>query len=257
MSINPGSPIPVYQQIAADLRDAINGGVLADGDRLPSLRELRERYSSAAGTIKSALDELENEGLVIVLQGRGTFVRSPKRLRRYGSRRHILADRPGEKGPLEVEAERQGSTREQNVTDVSTSAASAEIAKRLHLDPGHSIVTRETLISVDRFPSQIATSFFPLEIASGSILERNEKVPGGVHRFLVEELGIQLNPFAVEELLARMPTPTERRTLALSAGAPIIELWRTFFDRNERPVEVTQFLLAADRNILVYEVPLE
>lgn len=254
MTINPESPVPAYQQIAADLRDAIRRGDIAG--QLPSLRSLREQYATSAGTVNKALDELENEGIIIVRQGRGAFVHTPKRLARYGSRRHVLAERPDGKGPLEYEAEQQGSRREQIVEDVVTTNASSDIAARLRINPGDGIVIREYVINVDDLPSQIVASFFPEHIATGTVLTRKEKVSGGVHDFLVNHLGIRLNPFAVEDVVARMPTPTERRILSLPIGVPILELWRTFLDQDDRPVEVTQFLLAADRNMLVYEVPL-
>lgn len=60
--------------ISMRLREAIESGVFADGDQLPTERELTERYSAARSTIRNALDMLEDEGLLERKVGSGTFV---------------------------------------------------------------------------------------------------------------------------------------------------------------------------------------
>ena len=60
--------------IAGILRREINKGVLAPKDRLNSERSLAETYGVARGTIRDALNQLENEGLVEVRPGSGTYV---------------------------------------------------------------------------------------------------------------------------------------------------------------------------------------
>jgi len=63
-----------YEEIAADLRAQIASGKLAPGTQLGSLRELRERYGVAEGTVQSALRLLRAEGLVETFQGRGSYI---------------------------------------------------------------------------------------------------------------------------------------------------------------------------------------
>jgi len=64
-----------YLQVAEELRQAIQRGSLKSGDRLPSIRELRERYGVASMTVQNALRLLRSEGLVYAVPGRGSFVR--------------------------------------------------------------------------------------------------------------------------------------------------------------------------------------
>lgn len=64
-----------YLQVAEALRAAIRNHELAEGDRLPTVMELAERYGVAKMTVQRALSELRDEGLVTSWQGRGTFVR--------------------------------------------------------------------------------------------------------------------------------------------------------------------------------------
>jgi DNA-binding GntR family transcriptional regulator len=67
-------PRPVYVQIADDLRAQIKSGRRKVGTRLPPQRELADLYKVAAGTLRSALDELVREGVLSAGSTRGTFV---------------------------------------------------------------------------------------------------------------------------------------------------------------------------------------
>lgn len=72
--VHPGDDLPIYRQIVRQITDAIAGGRLTAGDRVPSHRELAEQLVIAPLTVKKAYDELEGEGLLVTQRGRGTFV---------------------------------------------------------------------------------------------------------------------------------------------------------------------------------------
>ncbi|MEV0282474.1 GntR family transcriptional regulator [Streptomyces sp. NPDC050610] len=65
---------PPYQQAADAIRDDITAGRLKPGERLPSNRELEERFGVANMTARSALRVLRDEGLIYTVQGRGSYV---------------------------------------------------------------------------------------------------------------------------------------------------------------------------------------
>ena len=72
--INPELNIPIYQQLVDAIRAVVKRGQLTAGQQLPTVQEVAADLSIARGTIKRAYDELEREGLVEKVQGRGTFV---------------------------------------------------------------------------------------------------------------------------------------------------------------------------------------
>lgn len=72
--INPQLNIPIYQQLVDAIRAAVKRGELISGQKLPTVQELSESLSLARGTIKRAYDELEREGILEKVQGRGTFI---------------------------------------------------------------------------------------------------------------------------------------------------------------------------------------
>ena len=65
---------PIYAQIADGLRQQISAGVLTQGERLPSVRELAVELSINPNTIQRAYRQLEMEGWIATVPGKGCFV---------------------------------------------------------------------------------------------------------------------------------------------------------------------------------------
>ena len=65
---------PLYEQIYSDIRGQIVQGAFEAGDRLPSEKEISEQYQVSRITSKKALEMLAEEGTVIRMPGRGTFL---------------------------------------------------------------------------------------------------------------------------------------------------------------------------------------
>lgn len=72
--LNPRSPVPLYEQIAARFRLAIAAEELADGDGLPSVRKLASTLRVNPSTVVQAYRDLERDGWVETRHGAGTFV---------------------------------------------------------------------------------------------------------------------------------------------------------------------------------------
>ncbi|AHH98284.1 GntR family transcriptional regulator [Kutzneria albida] len=75
-TLDPNSPKPPSQQIADAIREAIRGGELKPGDRLPGRAELMTHFGVAAATLNSALATLKQGGILVSRQGSGVFVRT-------------------------------------------------------------------------------------------------------------------------------------------------------------------------------------
>ncbi len=72
--ISNSSPIPIYEQIVAQVREQIASGALREGEALPSVRALAAELRISALTVKKAYDALEREGTVVTSHGKGSFV---------------------------------------------------------------------------------------------------------------------------------------------------------------------------------------
>ncbi|MGH8899859.1 MAG: GntR family transcriptional regulator [Egibacteraceae bacterium] len=254
MDIDRTSDRPVYKQVADALRAAIRSGELTDGASLASETDLMDRYGVSRNSARNAVALLRVEGLVVTEHGRGTFVRAHRPLRRLSSSRYSKAKRAAGRAPLHAEAAEQDTKADQQLLlGVEVVDPPEEVADRLGLGANEKALVRRRLLSVGGEPAQLADSYFPLGVAQGTRIERPEKIPGGVHAELEQELGYELDRFT-EELTFRMPTPEEARQLRIGAGVPVVRLLRTLYDTSGRALEVSDFLLAGDRHVLVYEL---
>ena len=74
--INNSSMQPIYEQITDQIKSMIISGELKEHDILPSVRSLSKELKISALTAKKAYDVLENEGFLITVHGKGSFVAS-------------------------------------------------------------------------------------------------------------------------------------------------------------------------------------
>jgi GntR family transcriptional regulator len=72
--ISNSSPDPIYEQICQQIKARILAGELAEGDSLPSIRKLARELQISVITTKRAYEELEKEGFVDTVGGKGCFV---------------------------------------------------------------------------------------------------------------------------------------------------------------------------------------
>ena len=87
--IDNRSGAPIYDQIYSQIKDAILSGQVDEGEALPSIRALAKDLRISVITTKRAYDELENEGFIYTLPGKGCFVaeRSTELLREENLRK--------------------------------------------------------------------------------------------------------------------------------------------------------------------------
>jgi DNA-binding transcriptional regulator YhcF (GntR family) len=79
LEIDPRSPVPPYEQLRQQVTALVLGGGLAQGDRLPSIRQLANDLGIAGGTVARAYRELEADGVVTTHGRHGTVVQGPPR----------------------------------------------------------------------------------------------------------------------------------------------------------------------------------
>jgi len=77
LRIDTADPTPPFEQLRRQLNELISTGVLVDGQRLPSVRQLAADLALAAGTVARTYAELEKGGLVLSRRGAGTRVTAP------------------------------------------------------------------------------------------------------------------------------------------------------------------------------------
>ncbi|MEY9933478.1 GntR family transcriptional regulator [Catenulispora sp. GP43] len=250
MSIDPTDPRSSSRQIADALREEIVSGHIGPKEKLPSERELVEKYGTASQTVKQAIGLLKAEGLVEGRKGSGVFVRQAPLITRVGMDRFSRSKRAAGRAAQQAEAEAAGLSWRQEVLHLGEVPAPAWVAELYGIAEGAPVFVRSRREWVGDQPNQLADSYYRLEVVEGTAIKELKTGPGGSYARL-EEAGHQIIRFR-EELLARMPSPEEVRNLRLPAGVPVVRLRRTALTE-DGPVEVFESVMAGDRFTFTYE----
>lgn len=209
---------PLYVQLRQALTQRISSGVWKPGDTLPNETEIAREFGLSAGTVRKALDWMEQANLVVRQQGRGTFVCDP-------SSDHLVQRYENIVGPSGVPV--RGEPR---LLSFTTGEASLQEQQRLRLKPGvqvHRIrqmrlvgscplLVKDVVVSAALFP-QIDESAYSISAAaraSGVLLGRAE-----------------------ERIAIEMAAPPIAELLDVPAATPLLRLDRTVFAIDGRPVE--------------------
>src|SRR5579863_2087142 len=164
---------PRMRQIADELREQIETGGLPPGALMPSEPEVARNYGVSRQTARSALQLLEQQGLVIVRPRRGRIVRSSQRLLWRLSEFELPENTnlTTASDAWETDIERQGHDPTRQDLEVETIRPPEDIAKRLKLDPEKNLcVVRRHLRYIDGKPAITADDYFYEAIVRGTEL---------------------------------------------------------------------------------------
>jgi GntR family transcriptional regulator len=234
---------PAYQQMAAELRAAIEDGTYPAGSTLPKLTDLTQQYNVAKQTAREAIAQLEAEGLVDVIRRRGTVVRTHPARRRLTRGRQVHRDERG----YYFDASAQPWTALEPPT-ITWAPPPRDIATLLNLPDSEEqdVLVRDRLMgdATTQAPLQLATSYLPASLARGTQLAHRDTGPGGIYD-LLEQMGH--TPLSWEEAVsARMPTPTEADRLHLPKGVPLLRITRTTTSPDGTVLEINDTRMSAN-----------
>jgi GntR family transcriptional regulator len=244
------SGVPAFRQVAADIREKIASEQYAPGAQLPSERELVQAYGVSRPTIRDAVNVLRSEGIVIAEHGRGVFVRPPAAIHRLARSRLSRDARDRNQGAFLADAAARGFTPSTSVK-VRFEEADDRTAEHLGVEPGDEITVRDRAMRANGLVVQLAVSRLPRALTRGTAIEQVDTGPGGAYARL-EDAGHVITRFA-ERVGARMPTPDEAATLQLQPGVPVVLVTRVAYGEDDRPLEMNDMTLPADRYELSYE----
>jgi GntR family transcriptional regulator len=239
----------MFRRIADDLRARIESGELAPGRQLPTQLELVEQYGVARMTVRQALNELVNEGLVISRRPQGFFVRDRKRMAyRPQSEFHRAPSAVMDRFMAAITEE--GRAPSQTI-EVALTTPPVEVQQRLNIDEKTTVVVRRRTRSIDGEPFNINDSYYPLDVAGDSEILSPFDIPRGANEVLTELGHDQVR--AIDEIYIRMPRPDEVNRLDLAPGTPVALHICTGYTADDRSVRCVLNVLPGDRHVITYE----
>ncbi|MBU3036511.1 phosphonate metabolism transcriptional regulator PhnF [Tritonibacter mobilis] len=224
---------PVWKSIAITLIDDIAQGRYETGTKLPAEAQLAERFGVNRHTVRRALADMAEQGLVHARRGAGVFVAAKP------------TDYPvGKRIRFHQNIRRAGRVPSKKVLRLEVLAADAREADALDLDPGEPVVVYEGLSYADDHPVALARTVFPAERLPGILdaLEAHESITAALNACGVEDYTRRET-----RITAKLATATQALHLRTSEGAPILRTTGISDDAGGTPIEFGRTWFAGDR----------
>ena len=210
---------PRYQQLKDFIIEQISSGELQPSDRVPSENELVESKSVSRMTANRALRELNDEGYVERVAGRGTFVSD------YRSRSDLV-----EVQNIADEITRRGHTHSSSVMRQSLQHARGEIAKALHVNQGTDVFHLLLVHSENEVPIQVEDRYVLASFAPECLQQDFEAITPSAYL-----TGVAPLQEAEQVVRASVPNPAIRQHLDMADDEPSLVIVRRTWSRG-RPV---------------------
>lgn len=216
-------PVPLYTQIKDILRDRILEGVYESHEQMPSESELMKAFKVSRITVRQALGDLQKEGLIFKVQGKGSYVSKPKafqnlaRLQGFG----------------EAMASMGYETYSRVIGDQITTAGTT-VGARLNIPASESVVEIRRVRYLNREPISVDVSYLPQAI--GERLLREDLAHRDIFLILENDYGVPLGQ-AELQIEAMLADEALARLLKVVEGAPVLRIERLTFTAEGKPLD--------------------
>ena len=227
--IDRSSPTPLYYQLAQAIEGAISGGSLPTGSKLENEVLLAQRYGLSRPTVRRAVQELVDKGLLVRKRGVGTQVIQP----------HVR--RSVELTSLYDDLARGGEEPTTEVLSLDRVPAPAAVAEELDLPAGEDVVVLRRLRRSHGEPLALLTNHLPGRF-SPTVEELTER---GLYQYLRAQ-GVHLR-VAHQRIGARLARSEEARLLGEPPRSALLTMERVAFDDEGNPVELGRHVYRASR----------
>lgn len=233
-ALSDDTGVPLYIQIRNLLRERIRLGEWAADEPMPTEEELVVHFGVSRTTVRQAMGDLANEGLVVRHAGRGTFARQP-----------LMVVRMQQWHSLTTDITRRGLEPSKKTVLVEKLDARAEIAHRASELAEGDILHIRSVRYADGIPIVVLDNYFPFELC-GFLTEVELDAPDNSIEHSLAEHGIELAR-ANGEFSAAVATREEAKHLDIKPGTPVVEIAMKSYDAAGRVVEYSRALVVSER----------
>jgi len=220
MDLDRSGPIPLYFQIAQRIERAILNGNLPAGARLENEVSLAERLGLSRPTIRRAIQDLVDKGLLVRRRGIGTQVV------------HGQVTRGVELTSLYEDLSRNGQKPSTKILEYKTVKADGKIAEKLGIETGSDVLYMRRLRFADNVAVSIMENWLPNDFLDISEIELSEH---GLYQIL-RSRGVTIR-VAKQRIGARKASQRESTDLEIEKQSSLLSMDRTAYDNSGRAVE--------------------
>lgn len=232
LSANTG--LPLYIQIRNLLREQIRLGEWSAYEPMPTEDELINHFGVSRTTVRQAMADLVNEGLVVRKAGRGTFARQP-----------LLVLRMQQWHSLALDIAQRGLTSSKLTLALERLDAGTEIAHRASELAEGDVLHLKQVRYADDIPIVVLDHYFPFE-RCGFLADMAVDEPTFSIQQALGQHGIELHS-AKGEVSATAATELEAKYLQVPPGTPLVEIASKTYDRDGRVVEYSRGVVQTGR----------
>lgn len=232
MQVDKSSVIPIYHQLKKLIQASIDNGDYPEGTCLPSEREFCLKYAISRMTVRQAISELVNEGLLRRERGKGTFVAKPK----LNQRLSVLSSFTEDMAMKNMIPGAQ-------LLSFNIIKAVGLIRENLYLSDNDDVYEIKRLRLADNEPMAIETSHIPVRILPN--LKQNQIQQGSLYAFLKKN-GIIIS-HGQQNIEASLASQQEAEQLHIRRNAPVLLIARTVYDEHGTPIEYVRSVYRGDR----------
>ena len=236
------SAVPLYAQLEQILSSKISSGEWQPNQRIPSENELNRMYGLSRMTVRGVLTKLVNDGLLLRVPGKGTYVAPTK----------ISAVSPAYRG-IREQLEAMGYSTTTRLVSFEREAASSVVRDRLGLARGDEVYVIVRVRSVQGEPISLHRSHVPAALAPG--LDGHDVVSEQLCVILENGYGLPMRHVS-EHLEAVAVSLAEARQLDMHRGDPALLLHDVIADEGGRPFEYSTIVFRGDKLRLTFDYSL-
>jgi len=231
--VSKRGPIPRYYQLKNIIREKIESGEWKPGDRIPSIPELSRYHSISQMTARQAIRELCGEGLLHSFQGKGTFVAKPKIARDLSCLTYFTE-----------QMAKSGFHITTKLLKTETPQAPRDIAKRLEIKTGASLILVQRLREIDDEPFYMENCYFPHALCQG-LLEK-DLAQHSLHFLLENHLGYHID-HAVMTIEAVGGSNYHSKLIRVKPGTPLLSITQTTYLADGRAIQFVKAVSRSDK----------
>ena len=239
MTLNRHGAIPLYVQIKDRILRHIRSGEWATGQQIPSGPALASELGVSVMTIRQAISELVDEGILVSERGRGTYVAPQK---------HAIK-LPYFMGFTE-EMRLLGYKAKTLIVDRGVREADSAVAERLAIPPGSEVVWYERLRLADDEPICFEVSYFSHERFPDFPFPEGHYT--SIYQVFQDKYGVEV-VHAEQVLHAVKVSPKQSKMLGVPVDSPVLLLVSVEFDGSGKPIQLTEGTYRGDRYTLTFE----
>jgi GntR family transcriptional regulator len=231
ISRHPGA-LPLYSALESQLARSIATGEYPVGSQLPTEEQLIKRYAVSRTTVRKAIQNLSDRGLVAIRRGTGTFVAQPK----------LLQDLTELTGFVE-DMEMLGRVPSARLVDRRVVAADTCVAHHLGISTGANVMRIQRVRLADGASMSFDETYLPLHLGEQIVTHDLEINP--IFTLLEQRYDVPLAE-ADYTLEASTADPTVAFELGVPVGSPIFLIERTTYTVGNQPVDYEKLYYRGD-----------